>query len=49
MRNLQTMRSLLELSLFGLDGKEIYHCYYRPEMIDDWRTDIHHITSGDGG
>ncbi len=35
---------LLELSLFGLDGKEIYHCYYRPEMIDDWRTDIHHIT-----
>lgn len=35
---------LLELSMFDLNGKEIYHEYYRPEKIRNWRTDIHHIT-----
>lgn len=35
---------LLELSFFNLSGREIYHEYYRPEKIDNWRTDIHHIT-----
>lgn len=34
---------LLELSIFN-EEKEIYHSYYKPEEIDDWRTDIHHIT-----
>lgn len=35
---------LLELSVFNLEGKEIYHQFYKPENITDWRTDIHHIT-----
>ncbi|MBD5280900.1 MAG: 3'-5' exonuclease [Bacteroides sp.] len=35
---------LLELSVFDLSGKEIYHRYYKPENISTWRTDIHHIT-----
>ncbi len=35
---------LLELSIFNLEGKEIYHRFYKPENITDWRTDIHHIT-----
>lgn len=35
---------LLELSVFSLEGREVYHSYYRPEHISDWRTDIHHIT-----
>ena len=35
---------LLELSIFNKEGEEFYHSYYKPEMIDDWRTDIHHIT-----
>lgn len=35
---------LLELSVFDLSGREIYHEYYRPEKINEWRTDIHHIT-----
>lgn len=35
---------LLELSVFNLAGEEVYHSYYKPEMISDWRTDIHHIT-----
>jgi DNA polymerase III epsilon subunit-like protein len=35
---------LLELSVFNLEGREVYHSYYRPEQISDWRTDIHHIT-----
>lgn len=35
---------LLELSVFDLSGREIYHRYYRPELIREWRTDIHHIT-----
>lgn len=35
---------LLELSVFSLEGKEVYHSYYKPERIEDWRTDIHHIT-----
>ncbi len=35
---------LLELSIFNLEGKEIYHQFYRPEKSTDWRTDIHHIT-----
>ncbi|MDE6336304.1 MAG: hypothetical protein K2J63_03360 [Muribaculaceae bacterium] len=35
---------LLELSIFNLEGNEIYHRFYKPENIDDWRTDIHHIT-----
>lgn len=35
---------LLELSMFNLDGKEVYHNFYKPEKITDWRTDIHHIT-----
>lgn len=35
---------LLELSIFDLSGGEIYHEYYRPERIRNWRTDIHHIT-----
>lgn len=35
---------LLELSMFNIEGREVYHSYYRPEAIDIWRTDIHHIT-----
>ena len=35
---------LLELSVFNLEGEEVYHEFYRPENIKDWRTDIHHIT-----
>ena len=35
---------LLELSAFNLEGKEVYHSYYRPVNIKTWRTDIHHIT-----
>lgn len=35
---------LLELSIFNIAGEEIYHEYYRPEQIKEWRTDIHHIT-----
>ncbi len=35
---------LLELSVFDLTGKEIYHQFYKPEKITSWRTDIHHIT-----
>lgn len=35
---------LLELSVFNMEGEEIYHRYYRPENITQWRTDIHHIT-----
>lgn len=35
---------LLELSVFNLDGKEVYHKFYKPELIKEWRTDIHHIT-----
>lgn len=35
---------LLELSVYNLEGKEVYHSYYRPERIKTWRTDIHHIT-----
>lgn len=35
---------LLELSIFDLSGREVYHNYYRPEHIKVWRTDIHHIT-----
>ncbi|MDE6533501.1 MAG: 3'-5' exonuclease [Muribaculaceae bacterium] len=37
---------LLELSAFNLAGEEVYHSYYRPENIREWRTDIHHITPG---
>jgi len=37
---------LLELSVFNLEGEEVYHSYYRPEKIETWRTDIHHITPG---
>lgn len=35
---------LLELSMFDLSGREIYHEFYMPEKIHSWRTDIHHIT-----
>lgn len=35
---------LLELSMFNAAGEEVYHSYYRPEKITNWRTDIHHIT-----
>lgn len=35
---------LLELSIFNQNGEEFYHSYYKPVNIDDWRTDIHHIT-----
>lgn len=35
---------LLELSIFNKEGEEFYHSYYKPERIDYWRTDIHHIT-----
>ncbi len=35
---------LLELSMFDVSGKEIYHEFYKPEKISEWRTDIHHIT-----
>ena len=35
---------LLELSVFNLDGKEVYHRFFKPEQISEWRTDIHHIT-----
>lgn len=35
---------LLELSAFNLEGREVYHSYYRPAAIRRWRTDIHHIT-----
>ena len=35
---------LLELSAFNLAGEEVYHSYYKPADISDWRTDIHHIT-----
>lgn len=38
---------LLELSVYNPGGEEIYHSYYRPEKIRDWRTDIHHITPED--
>ncbi|MBD5355999.1 MAG: hypothetical protein HDR88_03200 [Bacteroides sp.] len=34
---------LLELSIFNRE-EEVYHSYYKPENIEDWRTDIHHIT-----
>ncbi len=35
---------LLELSVFNLDGEEVYHQFFKPEKIKSWRTDIHHIT-----
>lgn len=35
---------LLELSIFNQNGEEFYHSYYKPVHINDWRTDIHHIT-----
>ncbi len=35
---------LLELSILNKDGEEFYHSYYKPQFIDNWRTDIHHIT-----
>lgn len=35
---------ILELSVFDREGKEIYHSFYKPQSIEDWRTDIHHIT-----
>lgn len=35
---------LLELSVYNLRGEEVYHSYFLPEKIDNWRTDIHHIT-----
>lgn len=35
---------LLELSVFDIDAREIYHQFFRPEKIRSWRTDIHHIT-----
>lgn len=35
---------LLELSIYNLEGEEIYHRFYKPENITDWRTEIHHIT-----
>lgn len=35
---------LLELSVFNLDGEEVYHQFFKPERIRNWRTDIHHIT-----
>lgn len=35
---------LLELSVYNLEGTEVYHDFYRPVRIKDWRTDIHHIT-----
>lgn len=35
---------LLELSIFNIEGSEIYHSFYRPERIRSWRTDIHHIS-----
>lgn len=34
----------MELSVFNNAGEEFYHSYYKPERIDEWRTDIHHIT-----
>lgn len=34
---------LLELSIFNLDGNEIFHRYFRPRA-KSWPTDIHHIT-----
>lgn len=34
---------LLELSVFDLDGNEVYHQYFRPRA-KTWPTDIHHIT-----
>lgn len=35
---------LLELSVYNMEGCEIYHRYYKPENATEWRTDIHHIT-----
>lgn len=35
---------LLELSVYNLEGTEIYHRYYKPVNVTEWRTDIHHIT-----
>lgn len=35
---------LLELSVFNLNGREIYHRFFKPEKTNIWRTDIHHIT-----
>ncbi len=35
---------MLELSIYNKNGEEIYHSYFKPENIDDWRIDIHHIT-----
>lgn len=37
---------ILELSVFSSTGEELYHRYFCPENIEDWRTDIHHITPG---
>lgn len=35
---------LLELSVYNIGGKEVYHQYFKPENARRWRTDIHHIT-----
>lgn len=34
---------ILELSVFGYNGEEVYHKYYRPRA-KHWPTEIHHIT-----
>lgn len=34
---------LLELSVFDITGKEVFHSYFRPRA-KNWPTEIHHIT-----
>lgn len=34
---------LLEISVFDIEGNEVYHRYFRPHATG-WPTDIHHIT-----
>ncbi|MDE6324036.1 MAG: 3'-5' exonuclease [Paramuribaculum sp.] len=35
---------LIELSIYGLDRKEIYHQRFKPIRYSEWDSSIHHIT-----
>lgn len=35
---------LIELSIFNGTEKEIYHSYYNPGKVREWREEIHHIS-----
>lgn len=35
---------IIELSIFALDGAELYHGLYSPQKYRDWDSTIHHIT-----